>query len=82
MKMRSLSIPRMFSRGIYTPKMFLHAYAKGGGGWGVRAYYTTKSAYHMHAKKSVYTHVKTVFGVYATRNDIRAIDTNLDRASG
>jgi len=27
-------------------------------------------------KKAYHTHVKTVFGVYATRNDIRAIDTN------
>jgi len=30
----------------------------------------------MYAKIACHIHAKTVFGVFATRNDIRAIDTN------
>jgi len=71
MKMR-IYTTSVISRGIYTPKVFFSCiwYALknpglglGGRGWGVRAYYTQKSAYHMYAKIACHIHAKTVFGV-------------------
>jgi len=91
MKMR-IYTTSVISRGIYTPKLFFSCiwYALknpglglGGGGWGVRAYYTQKKRVSYVRENRVPNTRKNCFWrINATRNDIRAIDIRTFMRSG